>query len=156
MASQAPDDLESVFPRLDSKNYRLASPADAKYNCIAYAANDTSIFWWPTERPTGGYYWPPDAPREVTLKAFKVAFETLGYKECQDGDLEPDLEKIAIYIDRDGTPTHAARQLPSGSWVSKLGFDVDIEHTHLDAVGGNEGDGYGSVALYMSRPFQNH
>jgi hypothetical protein len=155
LASRASDDLESVFPQLAADNYRLASPADGKYNCIAYAANDTSIFWWPTKKPTGGYYWPPDAPREVTLKAFRIAFETLGYEVCQDGSLEPALEKIAIYVNNDGVPTHAARQLSSGSWVSKLGFDVDIEHTHPDAVGGDEGDGYGSIALYMARASQD-
>lgn len=144
--------LESVFPQLNSKNYRLASPADGTYNCIAFAANDTQSWWWPTEKPIGGYYWPPGAPREETLEAFKVAFETLGYKECQDGDLEPQAEKVALYVNPDGTPSHAARQLPSGDWVSKLGPNVDIEHVHPDAVGGGEGHGYGRVALYMARP----
>jgi len=64
------------------------------------------------------------------------------------------MEKVAIYVNNDGTPSHAARQLPSGDWVSKLGPNVDIEHTSPEAVGGDAGHGYGRIALYMMRTFQ--
>lgn len=124
---------------------------DGKYNCIAYAANDTENWWWPTPQPIGGIYWPPEVPREATLEAFKMAFEQLGYEECLTGDLVAGKEKIAIYSDREGNPTHAARQLANGEWVSKLGTDIDIEHDSPDVVGGDEGSGYGAVALYMVR-----
>lgn len=154
MSPQAPD-LESLFPQLSSNNYRLTSPFDGGYNCIAYAANDTTKWWWPTEKPLGGTYWPPGAPREETLEAFVIAFEELGYIKCSDGSLEAGMEKIAIYVNREGSPTHAARQLPSGYWVSKLGENVDIEHSDPDAVGGDERRGYGSVANYMARPIQD-
>lgn len=154
MASPAPN-LEDLFPQLASNNYRIASPVDGTYNCIAYAANDVENWWWPTPKPIGGYYWPPGAPREETLEAFKIAFEGLGYGECPGGDLETGAEKVAIYVTSDGTPSHAARQLPSGDWVSKLGPNVDIQHTHPDAVGGDDGHGYGRVALFMARSSQN-
>ena len=151
MAARSPE-LEEAFPQLASDNYRLASPVDGNYNCIAYAADDTSIWWWPTEKPTAGYYWPPDAPREVTIEAFQIAFETLGYSVCNHGRLEPGVEKVALFVNRYEVPTHAARQLLTGVWVSKLGFDVDIEHTDPEAVGGDDGDGYGRVAFFMARP----
>lgn len=154
MPFKAPD-LKSVFPHLNSDNHRLASPVDGSYNCIAYAANDTTSWWWPTEKPIGGIYWPPDAPREETLEAFKIVFEGLGYTQCLDGTLEPGIEKIAVYVNRDGTPTHAARQLQTGEWVSKLGENVDIEHSYPDAVGGYEKQGYGRVAFFMARPLQD-
>ncbi|MEQ9491270.1 MAG: hypothetical protein RIM72_19995 [Alphaproteobacteria bacterium] len=81
------------------------------------------------------------------LEAFIKAFETIGYKECNNGDLEIDNEKIAIYS-KNGKPTHAAKQVASGKWSSKLGNYFDIEHieTALD------GPQYGKIALFMSRP----
>jgi hypothetical protein len=144
-------DLEAAFPRLTSTNHRQASPVDGKYNCIAFAADDTESWWWPTPQPIGGIYWPQGVPREVTLEAFKMAFEQLGYEECLTGEFEAGKEKIAIFSDREGNPTHAARQLASGEWASKLGTNVDIEHDTLEAVGGHERSGYGTVALYMIR-----
>ena len=45
-------------------------------------------------------------------------------------------------------PKHAARQLPSGRWTSKLGFLEDIEHALHDL----EGTEYGAVVLVMKRP----
>lgn len=48
----------------------------------------------------------------------------------------------------DGSPTHAARQLPDGTWTSKLGKDVDISHDSLDGL---SGDRYGTPALILRR-----
>ena len=62
--------------------------------------------------------------------------------------LEPGVEKIAIFSDTAGDPRHAARQLPSGAWTSKLGDHVDIEHTDVNAVGGLL---YGEATVYMRR-----
>ena len=45
----------------------------------------------------------------------------------EDGPLQDGYEKIAIYA-LDGEPTHAARQLDTGRWTSKLGKHEDIEH----------------------------
>jgi hypothetical protein len=44
--------------------------------------------------------------------------------------------------------THAARQLPDGTWTSKLGKDVDIEHDYPDDVAGGV---YGEVVVLMQR-----
>lgn len=102
-------------------------------------------WWWP--RAIAPYFWPPELPRVETLDNFRAAFELKGYELCENGDLEDGYEKVAIYAD-DQTPTHAARQLPSGAWTSKLGKLQDIEHA---TVGGVEGEGYGRVAFYMRR-----
>lgn len=87
------------------------------------------------------------------MTAFKAVFTSLGFVECEDGTLEPDVEKIAIYASDTDVPKHAARQLPSGRWVSKLGKSIDIEH---DSEKGVSGDRYGTVAAYMKRPAQSH
>lgn len=94
-------------------------------------------------------YWPPKAPRKETLGAFELAYRTLGYRRCENGEPESGFEKIAVFTDGPA-PTHAARQLPGGKWTSKCGYSFDIKH-ELDAVGGGL---YGQVALFMKRPLR--
>ena len=86
-------------------------------------------------------------PRMETLAAFQAAFTLLGYENCADGQSEVGFEKVAFYL-RNGKPTHAARQLPDGMWTSKLGPDIDINHT----LRGLEGPAYGQVVGFMRRP----
>ena len=77
------------------------------------------------------------------------AFRVLGYEECDDGSLEDEYQKIALYADDSGTPTHAARQLADGAWTSKLGELADIVHATVDDVNGPL---YGAPVQFMRRP----
>ena len=70
---------------------------------------------------------------------------------CEDGNLEPGYEKVAIYA-MDGEPTHAARQLQNGWWTSKLGKYEDIDHDSLEELQGYGFGDYGRVAVFMARP----
>jgi hypothetical protein len=91
----------------------------------------------------------------MTIDAFVRAYETVGFQLCFDGSLEPSVEKLALYaITRSGTsiPTHAALQLPSGEWTSKLGDCEDISHATIADVNGPI---YGSVFCYLSRQRAN-
>ena len=81
------------------------------------------------------------------MNAFVKAFEVLGYSDKSNECREPGKDKVAIFVDSVGTPTHAARQLPNGKWTSKLGQQIDIEH-ELAAI---EGPLYGSVAIIIAR-----
>jgi hypothetical protein len=90
----------------------------------------------------------PGLARAETLAAFREAFVSLGYVECRGDDLETGFEKIALFAKYQGIPLHAARQLPSGRWTSKLGEAEDIDHALRDL----EGEVYGSVVLIMKRP----
>jgi hypothetical protein len=101
-------------------------------------------WWWPRSRQG---YWPPWALNEVTLEAFVGAFEGLGYSICAHGLQEPAIEKVALYV-LGGKPTHAARQLLTGRWTSKLGESYDIDHT----AGCLDGPAYGTVAVCLKRP----
>jgi len=65
-----------------------------------------------------------------------------------DIPLEAGFLKVALYGDGPFY-THAARQLPTGQWTSKLGREVDIEH---DSPEGIAGGGYGEVLQVMKRP----
>lgn len=132
---------------MQTNNHHITSPRDLKYNCIAWAAGDTRHWWWPVSRFSGPY-WPIGISREESLSSFIAAFESLGYEVCSDPELETDSEKIAIYVDVNGTPTHAARQLASGVWTSKLGGEEDIEHATLSAL---EGGMYGTLKQFMKR-----
>ena len=145
--------LEAGFPHLGTRDsFSIESPFDEAYNCIAYAAGDTRIQWWPVGEAQSGYvYWPDDAPNEATLEAFEAAFASLGYEPCDNGEVEPGYEKIALYAEQ-GVPKHATRQDPAtGNWVSKLGDHVDISHQRVDSL---EGGPYGNVCRYMKRRLQ--
>lgn len=144
-----PVDILAEFPLLQVGNYTVTSPKDAKYNCIAWAAGFRDRWWWPISPPGGQAYWPPNAPRELTVDAFVKAYKSVGFQPCSDGSLLAGIEKVAIYANN-GRPTHAARQLPNGRWTSKLGKHVDMEH----APAGLNGSSYGIVVQYLSRPLQ--
>lgn len=118
--------IETTFPALCSSNYQITSPATPTYNCIAWAARDMNLWWWPDSQYTA--YWPAEAPREEKLDAFIKAYRIAGFTQCENSDLEEGFEKVAIYADTLGKPQHAARQLISGHWTSKLGPMEDIDH----------------------------
>lgn len=131
------------FPRLTAANHRLTSPATPDYNCIAWTAEDTEHWWQP------GVYWPvEDARTSFGIEALISAMTACGYQACHSPQLEPGLQKIALYGDQ-SFYTHASRQLPSGKWTSKLGQAEDIEHDAPEDVAGGV---YGEVMLYMQRP----
>ena len=150
-------DLEMLFPRLRGQPYRITSPADADYNCIAWALGESDGWWSPVEDPE--HIWPTDLPGtsndevRLTVPDIRVIFEYFGFASCIDGELEDGIEKIAMYA-IEGEFRHVARQLPSGRWTSKLGGDRDIEHG-LDGIEGTAGISslyrYGFVVEFMQR-----
>jgi hypothetical protein len=138
--------LERDFPGLKNSDYKITSKEDISYNCIAWAAGDSSRYWWPDQDNDG--YWPPGVKREEPLESFVEAFETLGYSVCDSADYEVGFEKIALYATTSGEPTHAARQVCSNKWTTKVGQLEDIEHKLEDI----QGLIYGNVAIYMKKP----
>jgi len=141
-------EIETYFPRLRTEGYTITSPETEEYNCIAWAADDTTEKWDPN--PTSGRYWPPQVPRTLDLESFVKLYEVEGgYVPCADGSIEEGFEKIVIFLNLSREVSHAAKQLPSGQWTSKLGNLEDIEHNTLWSL---EGDTYGFVAQYLKRP----
>jgi hypothetical protein len=140
------------FPDL-SGEAQETSPKDDCYNCIAWAAGDTERYWWPIDFPTNGVYWP--IPPEDTVQGFIGAFVTLRYEVCDNGDAEAGFEKVVLYVDATGAPSHMARQLPSGKWTSKIGKLLeDIEHpTPEDLCGFDKA--YGRIDTFMKRPIDS-
>ena len=127
-----------MFEHLGEHDYDhdRVSPPLPNYNCIAWAAGEDWRSWWPGEpRP---YHWPLPS-KDESIENFVNAFGTLGYtnRDNENDQLEDGIEKVAIYADDNGIPTHAARQLESGAWTSKCGEGYeDIEHKSLGSLEG--------------------
>lgn len=141
-------------PNLAASTHRVTSPGDTAYNCIAHTADDGFRWWWPIRPvlvnaflPKRMYYWPAGLPSVNTLENFVAAYETIGYERCLDGEYELGFEKVALY-ERAGEIKHAAKQLSSTEWTSKIGDLQDIAHDKPEAVAG---DTYGSVVAYLRR-----
>ena len=137
-----------AFPALSRHNHRVTSPETPNYNCVAYVAGDTTRWWW----PDNNNYWPPGITRDpADTQSFVEAFAALGYSICTDGALEAGFQRIVIFVHPDGQPTHAALQLETGKWSSKLGRCEDIEHDSEHDVEGSCNYCYGYARIYMRR-----
>lgn len=132
------------FPNSSDEPFIQTSHEDPNYNCIAWAAEDNTRWYWPD--PYGIYYWPSEIPRENTVQAIINLYEFLGYEKCENGCYEESFTKIAVFSNED-IPTHAARQLGNGYWTSKLGPNIDVEHSIFSIENGV----YGEVTQYLRR-----
>jgi len=144
-------DFENITSQDFDYKRDCKSDPDDDYNCIAWAVGKTDNWWWPN--PTAPYYWPNGLPKEPphvaeTLANFIAAFQTEGFKRCWNGRYSGKYEKVAIFVNNKGRPTHAARLLTTGAWSSKLGPSEDIEHRTLECI---QGRGYGRVAVFLKR-----
>ena len=139
---------EPKFPNL--ADWQETSSATRIYNCYAFAVGEDFSSLGPA--PPNIYYWPANVKRSYELDSFVRAFSTEGFASCSDGSLVDGIEKLAMYVDRQGEVLHAARQLSDGRWTSKIGEDEDIVHALLDQLAGDE---YGQPTHFMQRPKKN-
>ena len=119
-------------------------PLSELYNCIAYAAGDTSQWW----EHTPGRYWPSWATRSASIESLQEVFAGLGFVECNDGSSEPGYQKIALCEDG-GEYQHASIQMPNGAWRSKMGEGPVIEHQSPSSLAGGP---YGDPTVFMRKP----
>jgi hypothetical protein len=135
---------------------KITSEETINYNCFAWAAGELNRWWNPN--PMGSDYWPTGVIRKESLQAYLEAYRTIGYETCDSQRFEPGFEKIAIYVNDNGNPTHAIRQLPNGQWTSKIGMWEDVEHEFSESlvieIRGQIID-YGTIAKLMKRPLSN-
>ena len=146
------------FPRLTPSNSRVTSPLSEAYNCLSWAVEiDYKSFW-----PDSGEYilqepaveWPEGIPNEETVDAFVAFFQLFGYELCYGPEFEDEFIKVVIFVDYQGTPTHACRQVPNKkTWTSKMGIEgVDIELDDLSCIEGIPH--YGTAKVYMKKTLQ--
>jgi len=136
--------LRLIFPNLTKQNHSICSPPSDNYNCIAWAYGVSNKLMWPG---VPGYHWPSEVVGVDKLEALKQLYLNEGYEECDNGQRENGFEKVAIYVNEEG-PQHAARQLESGRWTSKLGRREDIEHYTLETL---EGRVYGKATVFLRK-----
>lgn len=134
--------LSATFPELNSGNHTVTSPEDCAYNCVAWAAGETGVWW---DHLFG--YWPSGARRDGSVTAYVDMFVSLGFEPCATPEHERGFEKISVYGDG-GQFTHVARQLPSGLWTSKLGSLEDIEHRDPACI---SSPAYGQPVRFLRR-----
>src|SRR5262249_43310373 len=132
-AADTRSQLHQTFPLLATAKWRITSPCDNSYQCIAWAACRTDRVWWPWDHPR--YYWPPGFAKlpfgsPPPLASFVEVFEgEFGYRPCSSSAFEVGYQKVAIYANALGV-THMARQHFWGrGWLSKLGESEDIVHS---------------------------
>ena len=142
----ADHNLEDDFPNLNDERWEKTSEP-AGYNCIAWSLYDTRQWWELIGVPVRGYYWPPGIERDDTIDSWISIFEIHGYRVCADAELEPDFEKVAIYV-KDNKPEHVTRQLITGAWTSKLRPDEEITHSTLQCLAGEI---YGAIGIVLKR-----
>jgi len=133
------------FPNLTDGDFEQTSGEAEHYNCLAWAAGVDSEWWEPSLDGS----WPDDIPRDTSPDTLVMLYESLGYERCDNAEHENGFEKIVIYgnsIEYE----HAARQLPTGEWTSKLGPGIDIKHATTECIAGGL---YGSPLAYLKRRF---
>lgn len=141
--------VEEQLPNIVGQYVRTSDPT-IDYNCLAWAVELTDTWIDPTGRCVG-YSWPKGIERDWSVPAYKKVLAYYGYvDECPDGSFEDGFVKIAMYVDEDGRPSHFARQVQGGNWTSKLGELIDVVHSSLSCVAGNEPH-YGQVSHFFKR-----
>jgi hypothetical protein len=133
------------FELITEFNSNPTSSESDEYNCIAWAYGRDDVWCWPDVEEQ--YFWPVSR-RKVSVDAFEELFSSIGYSRCKDASKEEGFLKIALYVDDEGRPTHAARQLMTGKWTSKLGRGIDIEHDSPEILNGST---YGIAKIFMKR-----
>src|SRR4051794_4604267 len=83
-SSSMPAPAERFRPPLFGGPYRIPSQRTTRYNCIAWAANDSTVWW---EAGTGAY-WRAGALRSDTVEAAILLFESPGYTRTDNAELE--------------------------------------------------------------------
>lgn len=123
------DDQKRSFPRLGDR-FEVMGTATATYNCICWSLGANT-----------SWVWPRGAGEPVTLSDFDGLYGHYGFRRVTGLDFtrQKGVEKVVLFaISRNGRTeiTHACRQMPDGSWSSKLGSLPLIRHLRPDDVSG--------------------
>ena len=148
MRNLTPEEFQKKWPKLRPDNYKEASHASPRYNCLAFVNGDER-HKWEFGRHGGRFSWPEGVPD--SLEGWTEIFVRQGYAvtDVADKDVEPGYEKIAIYEELEGY-YHVAMS-DGRSWKSKLGNYQDIEHATLDLLEGFEQAEYGKIVVILKR-----
>lgn len=144
------------MPRREIPRESLLTPLSAAtwtYNCVSWAIGDPRLRWWPhdpTDLTRAGWYWPDGLPTSETVATFEALFTRLGFEPVVDSSLEAGYEKVALFVDDSGAPSHVSWQTVNGYWASKVGTQgTDCLHKRPEDA---NCEAYGTVSRYYRRP----
>lgn len=140
------DALKYDFPNAGS--VEVVGEPTTQYNCISAAFDDNEKPWWPAppqgRSPYSDFYWPEDAQRDTYGESFDALLVDKAGAVVFSKDEEPPYakgyQKLALFESDWGEPTHLARQLPNGQWLSKVGRNGLILHSLENMEHGTYGD----------------
>jgi hypothetical protein len=139
--------VKKAFPRLRNGRFRIVGPPSCVYNSFALAAGDRSAWWTPDPEP--GSYWPPNTAHPN----FNHLFDAIGYKGTTRRRRQAGYDLVAVFAMNLSLITHAARQLPSGMWMIKLGEWFEIEVRSLRDL---KNDAFGDIGPdYYEKPLRS-
>lgn len=147
----------TAFPKLlDDKCFKVSSPEDPNYNCIAWAFRLFKDKWM--QPPCGKYipqldavtWWPDGVTPSMDISSLIEAFLSNSFSHCDTWEHEDGFIKVALYYNPTNNKwTHAARESRTGKyWMSKLGPGNDIQHGTPFSI---EGAIYGKVYCCLKR-----
>lgn len=148
--------LTRTVPGLDlDSSFTITSPQDEYYNCISWALEISDRWVWPLEPDDSDddditedvVYWPSELPLSDSIDNFIALFQLYGYELCENGDYETSMKKVVLYA-KNGSCTHASRQLSNGLWTSKMGPLNDIQHGIPESL---EGNFFGKIHCFMKK-----
>lgn len=152
MRNLTPAELQAKLPKLSPDNHKHTSPADPRYNCVAFA-NENKRKWWEAGCHGGKFFWPEKIADDIN--GWVKMFTDQGYELTENRDVEPGFEKVAIFVDlSDMLPSHVAKS-DGRAWKSKLGRYQDIEHSSLDLLEGDQSCEYGIVDKILKRRIES-
>jgi len=153
MRTLTPEELQTKFPKLRPDNWARRSPANPRYNCLAFANGDGRHIWDPFQYG-GKYYWPPNIKRDDNPDTWEKIFLAHGFERTESRGVENGFEKVAIYIDLTDMSANHIAMSNGQEWISKLGKGQDIMPASLDLLEGDQGDEYGLVDRILRKPLE--
>lgn len=134
IVNEVHDTLQPAFP--NANTFEVVGEPTGRYNCIAAAFDNADKPWWPEPEagrsPYSPFYWPKDSQRSNDSDSFDALLIDKAGADVYPWDEEPPYQKgyqkLALF-EQDGEPTHLARQLPNGEWLSKIGRNGLVVHS---------------------------
>ena len=140
----------SDYPNIiNGINFKIIQQDNEDYNCIAHSLGYNHITIWPISKRF--WVWDKTLPYINTINNFVSLYRKFNYEICEDSSWEFEYDKIALYISvlsGRNTVSHAAKQIDSYWWSSKIGGDELFEHT-LEAI---ENKNVGTKYVFLKRP----
>jgi len=145
--------LINWFPGLkEDAKFRITSDCTPAYNCIGWALGMNDV-WVGLDHPSNyaWNWWPKEVAENASQSSLISLFAYFGFVECEDGKIEENFDKVALYANNSGW-THAARIVAEDELHSKIGTAWDIHHGTTSLSVNSD---YGSIFAYMKRPISD-